>query len=248
MPDSPISGDFARVVEEGVVLQEQLPWLEMVAVGGTAAALHAGHRYSTDVDHVTPFLRGDFDVVGERLHEWEGWKTNRVNKPTLVLGERHGVELGIRQLRRAVPLESVQVHGLWIPTVAEALRIKAFLLISRKATRDYLDVAALVDLMGREASIAALEPLNLLYRPHVHGNQTPVTHFANAGQDSPLDLLKVALPDYKGIRPPYDEWAHVAATVRRISQDLLLREMEGQLPCRLNESHVDPAKQRGRSR
>jgi len=38
--------DFARVVEQGRALQQRLPDLRLVAVGGTAAALHCHHRYS----------------------------------------------------------------------------------------------------------------------------------------------------------------------------------------------------------
>lgn len=44
--------DFDAVIAEAQALQAQLPWLRLVCVGGTAAALHAGHRYSTDSDRV----------------------------------------------------------------------------------------------------------------------------------------------------------------------------------------------------
>ena len=66
MADAPIPS-FDHVIEEGIALQRHLPSLDMVAVGGTAAALHAGHRYSTDVDHVTALLREQFDVVNDSL-------------------------------------------------------------------------------------------------------------------------------------------------------------------------------------
>ena len=69
MADAPIPS-FDHVIEEGIALQRHLPSLDMVAVGGTAAALHAGHRYSTDVDHVTALLREQFDVVSDSLEHW----------------------------------------------------------------------------------------------------------------------------------------------------------------------------------
>jgi hypothetical protein len=161
---------FERVLREGAELQRQLPWLEMVMVGGSMAALHARHRYSDDTDHVTHFLREHFDVVTEALEEWEGWKTSRRRRPVLILGERHDVQLGVRQSRRTIPYEKMQVEGVWVPTPAEALRIKAYMMTDRQMTRDYLDVAALIDVLGEDGSVEALKFLNLLYEPD--GNQS----------------------------------------------------------------------------
>jgi hypothetical protein len=48
---------FQRVIEEGRALQRLLADLDLVAVGGTAAALHCHHRASLDVDQVTPRLQ-----------------------------------------------------------------------------------------------------------------------------------------------------------------------------------------------
>jgi hypothetical protein len=233
---------FDHVVEEGVALQQQLPWLEMVAVGGTAAALHAGHRYSTDVDHVTTLLREKFEVVNESLDQWDGWKTNRVNRPVLVLGERHGVELGLRQMRRTVPLEVCKVNDLWVPTPAEALRIKAFLATDRQATRDFLDVAALTDLIGMEHAKFALSFLNQMYTGV--GNQTRLTRFAEVARQTPIDLAKVDLSSYRGIKPPYDRWEHVAEVCRQLADEVFQMEMERGLPTTL-DGYADPTKLRG---
>ena len=53
--------------------------------------------------------------------------------------------------------------GLLVPTGAEMLRVKAFLLAERRATRDYVDVAAMVRLLGDPAALKALGYLNLVY-------------------------------------------------------------------------------------
>lgn len=237
-PDIP----FEQVLSEGVALQEQLPWLEMVAVGGSAAALHAGHRYSTDVDHVTAFLREQFDVVNETLDHWDGWKTNRVNRPVVILGERHGVELGVRQLRRVVPLEVCKMHDLWVPTAAEALRIKAFLCTERQSTRDFLDVAALTDHLGFEHARFSLSYLNHLYTNV--GNQTRLTRFAEVTRQKPVDLDRVDLASYKGTKPPYDRWEHVEAVCRQLAEEVFAMEMDRGLPSSV-EGYADPAKLRG---
>ena len=47
-------------------------------------------------------------------------------------------------------------HEVLLPTLAETLRIKAFLCLERNATRDYLDVAALGSHMGIETAVDAL--------------------------------------------------------------------------------------------
>src|SRR5438445_7695153 len=110
---------FARVIEEGRAVQERFPELQAVAVGGTAVALHCGHRFSLDVDVVTPRLREKYLEIAESLDRWEGWRTNRKNPPVLILGERHGVELGVRQQRREVPLQTTTVRGLIVPTIRQ---------------------------------------------------------------------------------------------------------------------------------
>lgn len=92
--------NFERVVEGAVELQNKLTWLEPVVVGGTAATLHARDRYSNIADCVTPFLEETFEAVSSNLQDWGGWQTSHVRRPEVILGERHGVQLGIGQLRR----------------------------------------------------------------------------------------------------------------------------------------------------
>jgi len=90
-----------------------------VLVGGTAAALHAGHRKSLDGDHVLEDLRPRFDEVLATLEAAAGWETSRIQRPVAILGKLDGVMTGIRQLRRTRALESEVVAGLRVPTLAE---------------------------------------------------------------------------------------------------------------------------------
>src|SRR3989442_1102815 len=62
-----------------------------VLVGGTAAALHAGHRVSMDGDHIVEDLRGRFDEVLEALELAAGWQTERIQRPVLILGQLDGI-------------------------------------------------------------------------------------------------------------------------------------------------------------
>ncbi len=139
-------------------LQSVLP--EAVLVGGTASALYAGHRLSFAHDHVLPDLRERFDAVLIELESVAGWETHRVKRPVLIPGSLDGVETGVRQLRRARPLETTVMrvggHDVVLPTLPEVLRIKAFLCLERNAARDYLDLAALAAHMGIDAAGEAL--------------------------------------------------------------------------------------------
>jgi hypothetical protein len=222
------TAEFERVVDAGCALEQRLAGLAPVAVGGTAAALHCQHRISLDVDVVTPFLTSRFTEVIAELERWEGWRTNRLNPPVLILGEHDGVELGVRQLRRTIPLQTTQVRGLWIPTAAEMLRIKAFLLTERRATRDFVDVAALTIHLGVAAATESTALLNLVYGPRVP--QTWISAFAEACESQPVDLVSVPLDTYRGLRAPLTDWAFVAIRCRELGRALLKRELGGGLP------------------
>ncbi len=223
--------DFQRVLAEGCALQARLSDLSPIAVGGTAAAVHCGHRFSLDVDVVTPQLNARFEEVKANLTAWEGWRTNRINPPVLILGERGSVELGVRQLRRSVPLHTTRVAGLLVPTPAEMLRIKAFLLTERRALRDYVDTAALANRLGDQAAVGALRVLNLVYG--LRTPQTWLSAFAEACEGEPVDAAAIALAEYKGLRAPFTDWPFVAGECRKLGRALLKQELDGALPAAL---------------
>lgn len=67
--------DWERVLAAAAHLQRILP--DAVLVGGTATAVYARHRLSTDADHVVADLRTRFDEVLARLESVAGWQTAR---------------------------------------------------------------------------------------------------------------------------------------------------------------------------
>jgi hypothetical protein len=73
---------------------------------------------------------------------------------------RYGIETGARQLIRDQPLETrdINVGGvcLVVPAEPEMLRIKAVLILKRKATRDYLDFVALAERLGPDGVFGAV--------------------------------------------------------------------------------------------
>ena len=184
-----------------------------VLVGGTAAALHVGHRKSLDGDHVVADLRGRFEEVLASLESAAGWQTNRVQRPVLILGQLEGVLTGIRQLRRLAPLETEVVQGLLVPTLPEMARIKAWLLATRNTVRDYLDLVVLLERLGEKGAEDALASFDTLYRQP--GGTSPLSEVAERlASARPSDLADLDLKTYRGLSAPWTDWAHLEARGR----------------------------------
>lgn len=199
--------EWERVLSSAAHLQRILP--DAVLVGGTASALYAEHRLSTDADHVLTDLRGRFDKVLADLESVSGWKTARVQRPVLILGSLDGIETGVRQLIRKYPLEITRVEcfgqNLTIPTQGEILRIKGVLILKRNATRDYLDFVALANHIGDENVVAALQHFDRLY-PQVNNESSLQQLQIQLANPLPYDLEGVNLSEYKNLAPHWHKW------------------------------------------
>ncbi|MDD2765606.1 MAG: nucleotidyl transferase AbiEii/AbiGii toxin family protein [Opitutaceae bacterium] len=225
--------DFAHVVGAGVALQQQLPWMELVAVGGTAAALHAHHRVSYDVDFVSRGLKENFEKVLNAVNEWTEWQTNRAQYPVLILGEAHAIEIGIRQAYREKPIQTISKQGLVIPTIEECFRIKSFLLLKRRATRDFIDVCALLDKIGDKRAAELLASLDTDFPSLDKLSNTH--HFAAAIREAPVDRNKIQLAKYKGLQAPYTDWGYIDRRLQQASLEWVARRL-AQPPSRPPET------------
>ena len=208
--------NWEQVLSAAARLQQLLP--EAVLVGGTAAGLHAGHRASHDADHVLTDLRSHFDEVLGQLESVAGWDTARVNRPVLILGSLDGIETGVRQLIRTAPLETTTVsvggHELTIPTEAEILRIKGFLILRRNATRDYVDFAALAHRLGEPSTAAAFERFDRLY-PQESGESALQQMLAQLASPLPYDLEGTVLSEYNCLEARWHDWEAIRAVCAR---------------------------------
>ncbi len=216
-----MSADWQRVLDAQHIVQQHFP--ECVLVGGTAAALHAEHRISLDGDHVMVDLRTEFSLVLERLEALAGWRTARTRPPVLILGQLNGIETGIRQLRRTQPLETETIAGIRVPTLPEMVRVKGWLVVTRNATRDYLDLCALAD-KACAGFIDAVRPMDGLY-PQETGETVTRQLAKQLAEPRPYDLGDVDLTRYRGLRPPWTSWpwvrAYAQALARRMARALL---------------------------
>jgi hypothetical protein len=212
------------VLTSAARLQEIVP--DAVLVGGSAAALHAGHRDSFDHDHVLPDLVDRYETVLEAVEATEGWATSvRASKPPFtIMGSLGGVEAGLRQMRRTRPLETIEIEvepGVVVvaPTAAETLRVKAYLVVQRNVVRDYLDVAALSEHLGLDAAAGVLSGIDAYYADRSEEPASVLTSLVIALADpSPRDPDVVTeLSRYKGLASRWHEWGDVVEVCRELA-------------------------------
>jgi hypothetical protein len=218
-----------RVLEAGVKAQGLVPGA--VAVGGTAAALYAGHRVSVDTDHLVSGLKDRFDDVLERRAGASEWRTARTSRPVLILGSIAEVEVGFREPRRQTAIETTAIETpagtIVVPTLPEMIAIKAFLAYSRNAVRDYLDFAALSACLAEDRVLEVLLKLDDLYR----GLQTASVGLevakALAGA-RPFDLESTDLSRYKALAAEWHDWRRTEQICRRFGLLLGQRLVDGE--------------------
>ena len=215
-----VSGqDWQRLLEAQRAIQQHFP--DLVLVGGTASALHAGHRFSLDGDHVIADLRSSFGRVVESLEALSGWKTARLAPPVMILGSFEGVETGIRQLRRTEPLETEMIAGLQVPTLAEMTRVKGWMVVTRNATRDYLDFGALSAKLG-SSFVEAMSSMDRLY-PQETGETALRQLGKQLAEPKPYDLGDPSTLGgrFRGLEQPWQDWAFVSSYSRKLAQTLM---------------------------
>ncbi len=216
---------FDDVLESAARLQRLVP--DAVLVGGSAAAYHARHRVSFDHDHVIADLRDRFDAVLDAIETDDGWSLNRLVPGKIILGELGGIETGIRQLIRSRPLEVEHVElpsgaQVTVPTIDEALRIKAFLAVRRNQVRDYLDIAALSDRVGSERAGIILAAIDDYYADQQTDGVPVASQVARQLADPrPADDAVIAeLPRYRALDPRWT-WTSVREQLASIADSML---------------------------
>ncbi|MDQ3781755.1 MAG: hypothetical protein M3349_02305 [Actinomycetota bacterium] len=239
MPDDPTieadqpepkgaSDALRAVLASAARLQEVVS--DAVLVGGAAAALYAGHRDSADHDHVLVDLEDRYLQVLEAVEATEGWVTNVTasSPPLTILGSLGGIEAGLRQLRRRVPLETQQVmvgpgQTVQVPTAAETLRIKSYMVVQRNQVRDYLDVAALTDRYGVLQSAAALVGIDDYYRDRSGSADSVLTALVDRlSAPAPRDVkVTRQLDRYRRLDPRWHVWSTVVGVCTALADALL---------------------------
>lgn len=214
------------MLESASRLQQMVP--DAVLVGGSAAALYAGHRDSYDHDHVLADLRDRFEVVLEALESEGEWVTNRVIPGKVILGQLGDIEAGVRQMIRTRPLETARVtlpsgRALTVPTAEETLRIKGFLIVRRNQTRDYLDVAALADRYGPGEAAAVLARIDDYYADqHGEGSGVAAQLARQLADPRPKDSsVTRQLGAYRNLARRWTDWGQVRSACRQLAAEMI---------------------------
>ncbi|MFL5901354.1 MAG: nucleotidyl transferase AbiEii/AbiGii toxin family protein [Solirubrobacterales bacterium] len=213
---------FVALLESAAHLQQLVPGAVMV--GGAAAILYADHRESRDRDHVVADLADRFEMVLEAVEADEGWATNRVTPGKVILGNLDRIEAGVRQMIRKSPLEVAVVTvpsggEVTVPTVEETLRIKAFLVVRRNQTRDYLDLAALSEHLGTEQAAAVLVRIDDYYADqHDEGDGVASQLLRQLSDPLPADRSVIdELASYRRLRRRWSDWSAVTGTLGNVA-------------------------------
>jgi Nucleotidyl transferase AbiEii toxin, Type IV TA system len=213
-------------MESAAHLQRLVP--EAVMVGGAAAILYADHRESRDHDHVVADLADCFEMVLEAVEGDEGWATNRVTPGKVILGNLDGIEAGVRQMIRKVPLEvttvSVPSGGkVTVPTIEETLRIKAFLIVRRNQTRDYLDLAALSECMGVDRAAKTLTRIDDYYADQHDGGDGVASQLVRQlSHPLPADKSVIdQLSSYRRLQRRWTDWDAVTEVLANVAARMM---------------------------
>lgn len=219
---------FVALMESAAHLQRLVPGA--VLVGGSAAILYADHRESQDHDHVLPDLADRFEMVLEAVEQDEGWATNRLTPGKVILGNLDGIEAGVRQMIRKTPLEMAKVElpsgaEVTVPTIEETLRIKAFLIVRRNQTRDYLDVAALSSVLGVDRAADVLSRIDKYYADQAESPDGVASQLARQlGDPHPADTRVIAqLPSYRRLRQEWKDWGAVTEILGKVAAGMVAK-------------------------
>lgn len=217
---------FVAVLESAAHLQRLVPGA--VLVGGTAAILYADHRESRDHDHVLADLADRFEMVLEAVEGDEGWATNRVTPGKVILGNLDGIEAGVRQMIRKIPLEVATVAlpsggEVTAPTIEETLRIKAFLIVRRNQTRDYLDLAALSEHLGVDRAAAVLARIDDYYADQQEEGEGVASQLVRQLSDpQPADRSVIdQLSSYRRLRKRWSDWDAVTEVLGAVAARMM---------------------------
>jgi hypothetical protein len=215
-------------MESAAHLQRLVPGA--VLVGGSAAILYAEHRESRDHDHVVADLADRFEMVLEAVENDDGWATNRVTPGKVILGNLDGIEAGVRQMIRRAPLEVTRVTvpsggEVTVPTIEETLRIKAFLIVRRNQTRDYLDLAALSDRIGVGQAAKILLAIDNYYADqHGEGDGVSSQLARQLSDPQPADHSVIdQLSSYRRLRRQWSDWRTVTEILGDVAARMVSR-------------------------
>ena len=122
----------------------------------------------------------------------------------------------IRKAPLEVSVVEVPSEGeVTVPTIEETIRIKAFLIVRRNQTRDYLDLAALADQLGVERAAATLSRIDAYYWDQAASDDGVASQLVRQLSDpKPADSSVIEqLESYRRLSKRWSEWNEVTGVL-----------------------------------
>ena len=148
----------------------------------------------------------------------------------MILGNLDGIEAGVRQMIRKAPLEVAMVTvpsggEVTVPTIEETLRIKAFLVVRRNQTRDYLDLAALSEHLGVDRAAEVLAQIDDYYADqHEAGDGVASQLVRQLSDPQPADRSVIdQLSSYRRLRRRWSDWSAVTDVLGAVAARMVSR-------------------------
>jgi hypothetical protein len=131
---------------------------------------------------------------------------------------------------RKVPLEVAEVTlpsggAVTVPTIEETLRIKAFLVVRRNQTRDYLDLAALSEHLGVDRAAEVLTKIDDYYADQNAGGEGVASQLVRQLADpQPADRSVIEqLSSYRRLRKRWSDWSAVTEVLGEVAAGMVSR-------------------------
>lgn len=117
--------------------------------GGTAVALHLGHRRSEDLDFFTPsdFIEEQWE---QKLERELGFKLVKRDWQTLI-GVVNPVRFSLFHYKYKIIAPKEKIYKTWVASLPDLSAMKLNAIISRGTKRDFVDIYFLAQKFGLEA-------------------------------------------------------------------------------------------------
>lgn len=176
----PTSQNLAILVKKSFISQFYL-------AGGTAVALHFGHRLSFDLDF---FSEQSFDVkhLLEELGRESNVSVERIEEDTL-LGTMNGEKISFFSYKYPLISPTDNWEGVAIAGKEDLIAMKLDAISNRGALRDFIDLYVLHAPFSLDESLSFYEKKYGVKRDNMQHIIRSLVYFDDAEKDEPLQML-----------------------------------------------------------
>lgn len=155
--------------------------------GGTAVALHFGHRLSFDLDF---FSEKSFEVENllEELKNEKNVSIERVEEDTL-LGTMNGEKISFFRYKYPLIAPTSNWQGIMIAGKEDLIAMKLDAISNRGAKRDFIDLYVLCSSFSLKKALSFYEKKYGLLRNNLQHVLRSLVYFDDAQKDEPLHAL-----------------------------------------------------------